>query len=159
MSKDKQTTTEPELAGAATPPYEEDPMMSEQVTYRPGPEDPVRVQFGGHHLHANIPKQVRGRKSWFATVRNNPFFKVGDFDPKKDAVVTREELPLPKTSDQYKAFAVAWFRSAESLHDFDARWQLEEVLRQECGVGADDLDYLGSLMRPRRAELQKRLRP
>jgi len=32
-------------------------------------------------------------------------------------------------------------------------------MRQRCEVGAEELDYLGSLARPRRGELKKKLRP
>jgi hypothetical protein len=47
----------------------------------------------------------------------------------------------------------------DSLHEFDERWTAEEELRQRCEVGAEDLDYLGSLSRPKRGELKKKLRP
>ena len=137
----------------------DDPLVSEQVTYLPGEEDPARVQFAGHHFHANLPLKVTMPKSWFEKLRGNKFFKVGPFDPAKDSAKMREEPRTPRTSDEYKAYAVAWFKSADNLHDFDERWVEEETLRQECGVGADDLDYLSSLSRPKRAGLKKKLRP
>jgi hypothetical protein len=151
---------EPLPADAVTPPQEEvkDPIESEQVTYLPGPEDPPQVAFGGHVFNANLPKRVDMPRSWLEMVRGNKFFKVGAFDPTRDAVKAQEQTE-PRTADEYKAHAVAWFKKVQSLQEFDALWRDEEELRQRCGVGAEDLDYLGSLSRPRRGELKKKLRP
>ena len=136
----------------------EDPEVSEQVTYLPGAEDPPQVKFAGHVFNANLPKTVQMKTSWFDMVRGNRFFKVGHFDPKTDAVPA-QEITDPKTADEYKAYAVEWFKKVDSLHEFDERWTAEEAMRQRCEVGAEDLDYLGSLARPRRGELKKKLRP
>ncbi len=140
-------------------PPPDDPLVSEQVTYLPGPEDGSETQFAGHHFYANLPLTIKAKKSFLDKLRGNGFFKVGEFNPDKDKVKLREENPKPKTSDQYKAYAVAWFKASTNLLDFDARWTAEENLRRDCGVGADDLDYLATLARPKRADLEKRLRP
>jgi hypothetical protein len=136
----------------------DDPIESEQVTYLPGPEDSPQTKFAGQTFAANIPKTVQLPKSVFERLRGNPFFKVGAFDAHKDAVKAAP-ITTPTTPEQYKAHAVAWFKTADSLHEFDERWTEEEALRQQCDVGAEDLDYLSSLARPRRGELKKKLKP
>jgi hypothetical protein len=136
----------------------EDPVVSEQVTYLPGVEDPAQTKFAGHVFHANLPKTVQMPQSWFERLRHNKFFKVGHFDPQTDRVPATPSIE-PRTADEYKVHAVAWFKKVDSLHEFDELWTEEEALRERCEIGAEDLDYLGSLSRPRRAELKKKLRP
>jgi hypothetical protein len=131
-------------------------VISEQVTYRPDEHDPVQVVLAGHTFHANLPLTLSMKASWFERLRNNRFFKVGPFDPKTDAVKVKPAVPSPKTPEQYRAHAVEWFKTVPSVEALDTRWAQEEILRLACGVGADDLDYLATLFRPKRAELRKR---
>jgi hypothetical protein len=140
------------------PPEDKDPMMTDQVTYLPGPEDPPQVKFGGHTFNANLSKKVDMPTSYFERLQTNKFFKVGHFDAVKDSVPAQEQSE-PKTADEYKVYAVEWFKKTQSLKAFDERWTEEEGLRQDCEVGAEELDYLSSLARPKRAELKKKLRP
>ena len=127
--------------------------VSEQVTYRPGPEGPASIKWRGHTFHANVPKTITSAEH-IEAARLNRFFKVGDFGA-ADAVPSRDEVPLPKTSDQYRAHVVAWMPKMSSAAEMDAKWISEEPLRLACGVGSDDLEWLQSLMAPKHAELRK----
>ena len=127
---------------------------TEQVTYTPGPDDPTSVKWHGYTFHANVPKAV-ANADLVERARGNKFFKVGEFT-ESDVVTTREEPPAPKTAEQYRAHAVAWFKQMQSVEQLDTKWQGEETLRMSCGVGSDDLEYLGHLSGPLRAELRKR---
>lgn len=127
---------------------------SEQVTYLPGEGDQVQTSVAGIVFHANVPREVTN-PAVIAMARANRFFKVGDFDPKSDRVPAEETIS-PKTSEQYKAHAAAWFKAATSVEQLDTKWEQEETLRMSCGVGSDDFDYLMSLFQPKRAELRKR---
>lgn len=125
----------------------------EQVTYRPGPEDPAQVKWNRHVFHANIPKMVHDQ-ALIEKARANKFFHVGPFNPATDAVPV-VETTLPKTAPQYRAWAVAWLKEMRSERELDERWAKEETLRIDCEVGADDLEYLGTLFEPKRYELRK----
>lgn len=126
----------------------------DHVTYRPGPDDPTSVKWSGHVFHANIPKHVKNA-DLIEKARSNKFFHVGEFT-EKDAVVTRDEPPSPKTPEQYRAHAVAWIKTMTSVDQLDQKWQGEETLRMSCEVGTDDIEYLSGLIQPLRFELRKR---
>ena len=161
-TSDKKTLTLeplPEPVSDQPPVAPPDPVISETVTYLPAVEDPVQTRFAGHTFHANLPKTIDMKTSFFERLRGNRFFKVGPFDAAKEAVKLSEQPKQPRTSDEYKVHAVRWFKSVQNLHEFDDRWVAEETLRQDCDVGADDLDYLMSLARPKRGDLEKKLRP
>lgn len=144
--------TEPNSNGKPTPAAPA--KKSEQVTYVPGPEDPVSVQWAGHIFHANVPKAVENAEV-IASARLNKFFKVGEFKP-GDAVPTRDEPQEPKTPEQYRAHAIAWLKTMQTVNQLDEKWQGEETLRMKCGVGTDDIELLMGLFQPKRAELRKR---
>lgn len=128
-------------------------MASEQITYLPAEGDPTSVKWMGLVFHANVPKTVTNA-ALIEKAKGNKFFKVGAFDPASDAVKV-EETPEPKTPEQYRAHAVAWLKSVKSVDALDLKWQAEETLRMACGVGSDDIEYLMSLLEPKRAELRK----
>ncbi len=125
---------------------------SEQVTYVPGPDDPSTVKWAGHVFHANVPKPVIN-KTLIEAARGNKFFRVGAFSPSD--VGTTEKAVLPKTSNDYRAHVVAWLKRVESADEFMTQWARDAPMREDCEVGLDDYDYLGSLMAPRLAELAK----
>ena len=127
--------------------------VSEQITYLPGPDDPSTTKWRGYLFQANVPKTV-AVPEMIEQARGNKFFHVGPFDPAKDSVkVVPSEKPT--TPEQYRSYAVEWFKRVKTLDEFDTRWMAEEVLREKCGVGTDDIDYLMSLIQPKRAELKK----
>lgn len=133
--------------------------QGEQVTYRPGPEGPVQVKWGGYIFHANVPRADIKDAELIERAKRNKFFHVGDFNPVTDAVPVKEDQPAPKTAEQYRAHAAAWIKTAQSVDELDTHWQNEETLRIACGVGTDDLEYIGTLFNPKRAELKKKDSP
>lgn len=146
--------------------------VSEQVTYVPGKDDPPTTHWGGFKFIGNVPITIKGhsgdpkkgeckpgeRQNYelIEKARRNKFFRVGPFDPTKDAVPLREPGKLPETPEQYRAHAIAWAKTMTNIVDFDTQWQNEEALRMKCGVGSDDLDLIQSVIGPLRAELRKR---
>ena len=128
-------------------------IASEQITYLPAEGDPTSVKWMGHMFHANVPKTVTNA-ALIEKAKTNKFFKIGAFDPATDAVKV-EETTEPKTPEQYRAHAVAWLKRIKSVDALDLKWQSEETLRIACEVGSDDIEYLMSLIEPKRAELRK----
>ena len=127
--------------------------VSEEITYLPGPEDGVKTTWHGIVFHANVPKTVT-KPLLIEQARTNKFFHVGPFDAAK-AVAIAEQPPSPKTPEQYRAHAVAWLKTVKNVDELDMKWAGEETLRIECEAGTDDVDYLMSLILPKRAELRK----
>ena len=139
-------------------------LYTEQVTYLPGEGDPASVKWGGITFHANRPKEIeahaegspsqRGMHQLIENARKNKFFHVGEFDA-ANAVEARESASLPKTSDQYRAHVIGWLSKMSSEGELDAKWISEESMRGACGVGSDDLEWLGEKIAPKRFELRK----
>ena len=139
-------------------------LYTEQLTYLPGEGDNASTKWAGITFHANKPKtleahaegtpQQRLMHQIIEAARKNKFFHVGEFDP-ANAVDAHETTVLPKTSDQYRAHVVGWLPKMASEGELDAKWISEESLRGACGVGSDDLDWLGALIAPKRHELRK----
>jgi hypothetical protein len=137
---------------------------TEQVTYLPGEGDNPSIKWGGITLHANVPKELEAHAEGtpqqrlmhglIERARTNKFFHVGEFDA-KNAVATQEQFAQPKTPEQYRAHVVRWLPNVMSEGELDHKWMSEEPLRQACGVGADDLDWLSTFIAPKRHELHK----
>jgi hypothetical protein len=148
-----------EGASEAAQPY------TETVTYLPGKEDPPETKWGSITFHANVPKEInahaegtpheRAMHAIIERARSNKFFHVGEFDAAK-AVAVREKVTPPKTSEQYRAWVVGWLPGVSSVGELDHKWMSEEGLRIACEVGADDIDFLNTLIAPKRHELSKR---
>lgn len=124
----------------------------ELVTYVPQQEgDPHKTRWAGIVFHANVPVRVTNPRL-VEKARENPWFHVGEGPPVPRTAPKRER---PKTPDQYRAHVVAWLKEMDSPEELQARWIAEEGLRQECGVGPGDLDYLETLIRPKLTELKR----
>jgi hypothetical protein len=145
MARSATATVKPDDSG--------EPLASEQITYLPADGDPPSVKWLGHTFHANVPKTVTNA-TLIEKAKTNKFFKLGAFDPAVDGVKV-EETTLPKTPEQYRAHAVAWIKRVASVDELDLKWQGEETLRMSSGAGSDDVEYLMSLLEPKRAELRK----
>jgi hypothetical protein len=120
-----------------------------KVIYRPQSGDPVEVMWNNHRFRANEPTVVRS-DGMIELAKGNPFFEV---EGEEKAQVGRPAKP--KTAEEYRSYAVRWFKSAKTAAELEQRWGAEEELRKECGVGTDDIEYLSSLYDPRLAELKK----
>lgn len=123
------------------------------VTYVPQPGDPAVTTWNGHTFHANKPTPVNAdvHGKMIEQARGNPWFEVAGQDKPK----TPSAANSPTNSEEYRSYAIGWFKTVDSSKAMKARWAAEEEMRNELGVGTDDLEYLDKLYIPRLAELEK----
>lgn len=128
-----------------------------RVIYHPLEDgDPFSTVWNRHRFEANIPvtlKDIKGgytAEDMLALARKNKYFEI-EGEGKKEATKHSE----PTDADQYRAHAVRWMRAATSAQQLVSRWESEQELRDECGVGKDDEDYLGTLFNPKKKALEE----
>jgi hypothetical protein len=129
--------------------------VTETLTYLPGEGDPSFVVWGGHKFQANLPKELTGHPEGstreqlnheiIERARGNPFFMVGDQKPRRTAPA------LPKTAEEYRAYAVGWINDPSIQHadQLIGKFAKDRTLQATCEVGADDYSYLQTLFMPR----------
>jgi hypothetical protein len=139
----------PKTAETEDPPTSQ--MVTDTITYLPGPMDPPVTKWRGHTVHANIPKTVTTHAEHFDNARGNKFFQVGN-EP-----VRRDRMKEPKTPEQYRAYLVDWLKNSGIQHarDLIARFAQDRKLQEACEVGASDYDLIATLFMPRLHELTK----
>ena len=126
-------------------------LVTETITYLPGPMDPPVTKWRGHVVHANLPKEIRAPADHFEHARGNKFFRVGA-DPVKP-----EKRQAPTTSEQYRAYIVDWLQDPAIQHaeDLIARFAKDRELRGRCEVGSDDYSYIATLFTPKLHDLAR----
>lgn len=136
--------------------------VTETITYVPGPMDPPHVKWGGHTFQANMAKEITGHAEGserdrlnlhvIERARENKHFVVGNARAPR-----RERSVLPKTAEEYKAYAIEWMKDPSIDHaaGLIARFARDRDLQAACEVGSDDFAYLGTLFMPRLHELAK----
>lgn len=152
----------PVVAAKSEPAKPDREPVSVMVTYVPQPGDPAETMWNGHRFVANVPRPVK-HVAMIEQAKSNPWFEVEGHDKSGDA-----DPGMPKDSDGYRRHAVDWFKATDwyskrddqgrpmpNSKEFEDRWESEEKLREACGVGGDDLEYLDKLYTPRLAELKK----
>ena len=126
-----------------------------KLTYLPDDGDPAKVTWNGHVFEANVGKEVRNAYM-VDLAKGNRFFKVEDAD--------KVDKPDPKTKEldrerdrvgEYKKHAVAWINAAESHLMMAKQWASEERMREEHGVGTEDIDWLMTLYTPKFEQLKR----
>lgn len=120
------------------------------LTYVPGPEDPSQVVWNNHRFRANVPLLVMNPQM-IELAKGNPHFEV---EGHVKAPIERRAI-TPTTSEKYRAHAVKWFREAKTATEFQERWVAEASMREQAGVGDDDVTWLSSIGDPILAELMK----
>lgn len=133
------------------------------VTYVPQKDDPVETVWNSHRFVANVARPVKDPQM-ISQAKSNPWFEVEGHEKSVD----ESHGAPPKDSDGYRRYAVDWFKATDwygmkddqsrphpNSLEFEERWESEEKLREACGVGSDDLEYLNKLLTPRLAELKK----
>lgn len=90
-------------------------------------------------------------------LKGNPYFKVEGAEP---APVVKKQVgrpSTPKTPEEYKAFAMAWFGRVESHTALAERWEAEASLREKCSVhdDGDVVSYLRQFFDGRYLQLKK----
>lgn len=126
-----------------------------KITYAPVSESaPYETIWNKHRFKANIPVVVHDvsggntAAQMIESAKGNPDFMVEGF-PR--AVARSLD---PETPEQYRSYAVGWIRITNSSAELRRRWNGEKDLRDECGVGIDDEEYLASIYNPRLATLK-----
>ncbi|MBV8474519.1 MAG: hypothetical protein JO107_10270 [Hyphomicrobiales bacterium] len=147
-NKQKPAAAPPELNPPLNAPAAPD--EGEDVTYIPGPHDPVEVKWRGHAFKANVPKRVKDAEM-IEAARGNRHFRVG-----AEALDAPNPNEPPKTAMGYRAWALNWMKGVESVDDLVSKWAGDRVLRQTCEVGSDDIAYLGTLIEPKLRALRLR---
>jgi hypothetical protein len=129
--------------------------LGDQITYLPGEGDPLSVKWHGFVFHANVPKSVT-KPELIEQARGNKFFRVGSFDTAKDSTAAPDAAIMdPKTSGEYRAHFVGWFKKVTDINVLVTTWAKEQPMREACEVGADDYSYIGTLFHPKMHELAK----
>lgn len=154
-----------------------------KVTYVPpddGQQHPSSLTWNGITFHANVPldldpvkhaynvleverwidpatqrpmsKTVERWKPMSEIAKANSYFVVEGETP---ARAKRGRPPLPKTPEEYRAHAVAWIRAIDDHDELNERWNTEEAMRERCGVGDDDIDYLRPMFDARLFDLKQ----
>lgn len=107
-----------------------------EITYMPQhKDDPSEVMWWRHVFRANTPRVINDKRI-IESALNNPWFLVNG---------NRKEKPVlgePTTPEAYRLHAVTWIEGCKSHHELEQKWEREEPMRQEIGVGSDDLDYI-----------------
>jgi hypothetical protein len=141
-----------------------------KVTYSPrDPSSPSELVWNGVKFRAHVPVELNPVKhSYFIPIvkkwvdpmsqrvmslaseervlmadvaRTNPDFVVEGSEP---SVPKAGKAKPPKTPEEYRAHAVAWINAAASIDDLE-RWNDEESMREKCGCGEDDEQFLQPL--------------
>lgn len=126
-----------------------------KLTYLPKEGDPVKVNWNGHVFEANVGKECRNAYM-VDLAKANPWFRVEDGD-KVDKVDPKTK-GLDRERDragEYKKHAIAWINAAESDLMMAKQWASEERMREEHGVGTEDIDYLMTLYTPKFEQLKR----
>lgn len=150
--------------------------MSESITltYRPREGDPAFVKWGGKTFRAGEPTET-SHPEVVKSAPNNPWFEVSgeSADAKAKKIAERSASPgwdkrkKPRTSDDYRAYSIAWINEAapdEEDTDFERsaknciaamrqRWADEAEMRDACGVGTDDIEYIDKIYAPKLSKL------
>jgi len=120
------------------------------VTYIPQEGDPAHVTWNGHTFHANKPVRLK-HPDMIDKAKGNPWFSVEGHD----RAAKSADKGMPTDWESYRRYAIQWFKDVRSSSAMVRRWEDEESLRDKCGVGTDDLEYLNKLYAPRLAELKR----
>jgi hypothetical protein len=126
-------------------------MVTDTITYLPGPMDPPVTKWRGHTVQANVPKEFTAPAEHFEHARGNKFFRVGN------EAVKRDSMTLPATAEQYRAYIVNWLKDPAIQHadQLIARFAKDRDLRTACEVGSDDYAWIATLFMPKLHELSR----
>jgi len=116
----------------------------EDVTYQPGHGDPPFVTWRGVTFHANVPVRLTDTHH-LSAAHDNRFFRVGDGGESADDNPNRD----PATPAEYRRHFVKKINKATTCLELVKAFASERRLREDAGVGHDDIDYLGHLVEPK----------
>jgi hypothetical protein len=127
-----------------------------KITYAPVSESaPYETIWNKHRFRANIPVVVRDVVGGNTAAQMIESAK-GNIDFMVEGFPRAAPRPIdPETPEQYKTYAVGWIRHSNNSVELMRRWKNERDLREECGVGTDDEEYLHSILNPRHSLLKE----
>jgi hypothetical protein len=145
------------------------------VTWIPQyPDDPPKMMCWGVEFRANVPVTLPKTKTIWAPIRretmladgtvaakspeqkvaiydlarNNPAFSVNGEPP-----LERPGIKVRHDADWYRGHAMSWFQHEHTLDAFNAHWDAEATLREDCGVEERDVQQLSALIEYYRGRL------
>jgi len=118
------------------------------VTYVPKDGDAATVVWNRIKFVANVPTPVKDAEI-VEKAKANPWFTVAGFEKKAVA------KPAVKDAEAYRAHAIAWINAAKTSQELLDTWAAEAEMREEFGVGSDDIDFLNAIYEPKLADLKK----
>lgn len=84
-------------------------------------------------------KHVEKPMPMYKLAGTNPRFSVNG---KRPAEQVKGSMRLPTDSTTYRAFAMNWIMRTNTAEELEARWKHESALREECGIGPEDIQWL-----------------
>jgi hypothetical protein len=136
-----------------------------KITYTPLENgDPIETSFGGFAFTERkvvvVDGEERGRGvtrkiKVVEKLRENPYFLVEGF---KQAPAPKKGAPrLPKTPEEYRGWALTWFKTCETPTELHERWQAEADMRERLSVHEDSetISFLRPFYDARFDELKK----
>lgn len=120
----------------------------EEVTYMPGYGDPSVTKWRGHTFKAGEPKVIKDADH-IEAARGNRFFRVG----KGGSAGDNPNRP-PANEMEYRAHVVRWMDKEQTVEDIIKRFAGERKLREECGVGEEDLKWLSTIVEPKLRQMR-----
>lgn len=116
-----------------------------------------RVQVGESGDGEPRYKGMEVKTSVLEILKRNPYFRVDGAEPAPTVKKQVGRPTTPKTPEEYKAFAMAWFSRAESHTALAERWEAEASLREKCSVhdDSDVVSYLRQFFDGRYLQLKK----
>lgn len=135
-----------------------------RVTYIPSEGDPLKTKFNGFVFKAHEPRDIPDNavirlddgktRPMMDAIRGNPFFEIeGEKRPGKGAPPA-----VPRTTEEYRAYAVKWINHFDDEDGFDAyskRWEKEQPLREQCGIGDEDMSFIMQFYSPKYDRLKR----
>lgn len=94
------------------------------------------------HVEKQIPMVVLAMR--------NPRFSVNGEMPVQQK---KGSVRLPDDPDKYRGYAMGWMMAATDSNTLEARWEGEAALRQKCGCGESDIQWLTPFLEARRTQL------
>lgn len=127
-----------------------------RITYVPQHDgDPYETVWNRHRFKANVPTEIRDVRNGLSAAEMLKLAKTNRWFTVEGAPKEKKSEVLPSTPEHYRAFAANWIRAAESSSALVKRWDSEKELREDCGCGPDDEEFISTLFNPKKAELLK----
>ena len=117
------------------------------VTYVPGRDDPAETKWRGVTFRANVAVRIKD-PDHIEAAKGNRFYKV------EGEAQARNPTQTPTTNQEYRAHVVGWSKAVRTCAELIETWAADRRLRQDCEVGLDDVEWLGTIIEPRLRQMR-----